>query len=93
MKNPYGYEGKKWVAYFWFQGWRNIQLGLHVDLESPNMEIHLPFGFVRLGRRSKPVIYTDADIRLGCLNDDGSFEDTGLTREMFLHWIKEATAK
>jgi len=45
-----GYEGKKWVAYFWFVGWANLSLGLHFHTGG-NIEIHLPFGFVRIGRQ------------------------------------------
>jgi len=49
-----GYEGRIWVAYFWFVGWGSISLGVHVSLSARNIEIHLPFGFVRVGRRSDP---------------------------------------
>jgi hypothetical protein len=48
---PIGYDGVTWVAYFWFVGWSCISLGFHVCLSAPNIEIHLPFGFIRLGRR------------------------------------------
>jgi hypothetical protein len=27
----------------------HISLGFHVDFSSPNIEIHFPFGFVRIG--------------------------------------------
>ncbi len=42
---------KKFVAYFYHppKGWWYIQLGFHVDLSSPNIEIHVPFGFFRIG--------------------------------------------
>lgn len=48
-----GYEGRVWVAYFWFVGWDCLSFGLHVCLGAPNIEIHIPFGFIRLGRRSE----------------------------------------
>ena len=40
---------KRFVCYFWFVRWDCISLGLHVSLARPNIEIHLPFGFVRIG--------------------------------------------
>ena len=50
-----GYKGGTWVAYFWFIGWDCISFGIHICLSAPNLEVHLPFGFIRLGRRSDPV--------------------------------------
>lgn len=35
--------------YFWLVGWDCIQLGFHVALLCPNIELHIPFGFVRIG--------------------------------------------
>jgi hypothetical protein len=37
------------VCYFHFVGWDCISLGGHVCLGLPNVEVHLPFGFVRVG--------------------------------------------
>jgi len=37
------------ICYFFFVGWWALSLGLHVDLASPNLEIHIPFGFIRIG--------------------------------------------
>ncbi len=37
------------VSYFHFVGWSCIQLGFHVDVASPNIELHVPFGFFRFG--------------------------------------------
>lgn len=51
------YDGKevgrsepKWVCYFYFVGWLEFSLGIHVSLDAPNIEIHVPFGFFKLGR-------------------------------------------
>lgn len=49
----FGYEGCKWVAYFWFVRWDCLSLGFHICLGAPNVEVHVPFGFVRVGRRSR----------------------------------------
>jgi hypothetical protein len=46
-----GYEGQRWVALFHFVGWDCISLGFHVCVTAPNVELHLPFGFIRVGRR------------------------------------------
>jgi len=37
------------VAYFHFVGWWAFSLGISLDVKSPNIEIHLPFGFLRIG--------------------------------------------
>ena len=54
MWRQLGYEGRVWVAYFWFVGWDCISLGIHICLSSPNVELHLPFGFLRVGKRPVP---------------------------------------
>lgn len=36
-------------VFFWFVGWDCISLGLHVSLACPNIEIHVPFGFFKVG--------------------------------------------
>jgi hypothetical protein len=59
----FGYEPKpnfnlrmcrRFVAYFFFVGWDCISLGLHVSLLSPNLEVHVPFGFFRIGWMMRP---------------------------------------
>lgn len=40
---------KRFVAYFHFIGWDHIQLGFHICLSLPNIEVHVPFGFIRIG--------------------------------------------
>ncbi len=40
---------RKFCAYFWFNGWSNINLGITISLYCPNIEIHVPFGFFRIG--------------------------------------------
>jgi len=44
-------------AYFYFVGWSCLSLGVHVCLSCPNIEIHLPFGFVRIGWTESPIAY------------------------------------
>lgn len=44
---------KEWIRksafYFHFVGWSCLSLGFHIDVHKPNIEIHLPFGFIRIG--------------------------------------------
>lgn len=40
---------RKFVAFWWFVGWELISFGVSIDTKSPNIEIHLPFGFIRFG--------------------------------------------
>lgn len=51
-----GYEGKKYICYFWFVGWWAFSLGIHIDVKSPNIELHIPFGFIRIGKKHAPSI-------------------------------------
>ena len=51
MKKPIGYEGERYGCYFWFVGWWCFSLGFHISLAKPfNIEIHVPFGFIRIGQ-------------------------------------------
>ena len=67
-----GYESKRFVAYWWFVGWDCISLGAHVCTSAPNVEIHLPFGFIRIGRPPPPV---DAIWRI-MVNDEDAVTET-----------------
>jgi hypothetical protein len=46
----FGHEGKRFDAYFWFVGWDCVSLGVTICASLPNVEVHLPFGFIRIGR-------------------------------------------
>ena len=49
---------RKFVAYWWFTGWNNINFGVSLDWRSPNIEIHLPFGFIRIGWEATEEAFT-----------------------------------
>lgn len=36
-------------CYFFFVGWDCMSLGIHVAVMLPNIELHVPFGFFRVG--------------------------------------------
>ena len=42
-------EDRKFVCFFHFVGWSEISLGMSISLRQPNIELHLPFGFIRIG--------------------------------------------
>jgi hypothetical protein len=42
----------RYSCYFYFIGWWNWSLGFHINPSIPNIEIHLPFGFIRIGRET-----------------------------------------
>jgi hypothetical protein len=44
-----GWRSDNGGIYFWFVGWDCWSLGFHVCVSAPNVEIHLPFGFIRIG--------------------------------------------
>ncbi len=39
----------RFSCYFWFVGWWAWSIGFHVSIRDPNIEFHIPFGFVRIG--------------------------------------------
>jgi hypothetical protein len=43
------YMLENFICYYHFISWWHWSLGVHVDPWHPQIEIHLPFGFVRLG--------------------------------------------
>lgn len=44
-----GMTDRQFVCYFHFVGWSCFSFGAHVDFASPNIELHIPFGFFRVG--------------------------------------------
>jgi len=40
---------RKFVCVWHYMGWNEIALGINIDIVSPNIEIHLPFGFIKVG--------------------------------------------
>jgi len=50
---------RQFIAYFLFVGWEQFSLGITVDVKLPNFEIHVPFGFIKVGwvkfPKKKPV--------------------------------------
>ncbi len=41
---------RRLICQWYFVSWWQWSLGLTVDWTAPNLEVHLPFGFLRLGR-------------------------------------------
>lgn len=48
----------RFVCYFYFQALTSLNLGISLDLAALNIEVHVPFGFFRVGLSS-----WEADIR------------------------------
>jgi hypothetical protein len=40
---------KQFICYFHFVTWYDISLGISIDVKAPRLEIHVPFGFFRIG--------------------------------------------
>ena len=45
----YGWEWDRFVAYYYFIGWQHWAFGISFWPPGPNIEFHLPFGFIRVG--------------------------------------------
>ncbi len=56
---------RQFIAIFHFTGWSNIQLGISISIKQPNLEIHVPFGFIRVGwvltTGQRPINHLQAD--------------------------------
>lgn len=50
-------QNRKFEFTWYFIGWETIQLGLTFDFLMMNFELHLPFGFFRIGMESKYAYY------------------------------------
>ena len=37
------------VLYFWFVSWKSLSLGISLNLNPLHLEIHIPFGFIKIG--------------------------------------------
>jgi hypothetical protein len=46
---------KEFISVYYFLSFSYLSLGFHIDLSSPNIEIHLPFGFIRIGWVETPL--------------------------------------
>lgn len=42
-------KARQVICYFYFQGFDCLSLGAHICLSQPNFELHIPFGFFRIG--------------------------------------------
>jgi hypothetical protein len=40
---------RRFVVHFHFIGWDHLQLGFHLCTSLPNIELHVPSGFLRVG--------------------------------------------
>ena len=43
-------------CFFNFLGWWQWSLGFHVDLRHPHIDIHVPFGYIRIGWFRTPTL-------------------------------------
>ena len=48
-------ENRNFILAYHFVGWGAIQLGFHLDWRMMNIQIHIPFGFIHIGRHSRYV--------------------------------------
>ncbi len=48
--------GRRFVCFYHYNGLWYWQLGFHVYLPAPNIEIHVPFGFIRIGWESNYLL-------------------------------------
>lgn len=42
-------KAREFIIHFHFVGWSDISLGVSISLTMPNIEIHLPFCWLRIG--------------------------------------------
>jgi len=44
-----GENKREFICYWFYVGWWAWSLGISFDISSPNLEIHLPLGFIKIG--------------------------------------------
>jgi hypothetical protein len=68
---------KCFVAYYFFVGWWcPLNIGFHISFQDPNIEIHLPFGFIRIGWKEKwPLECKNDPSRKRCFGLQEKFYD------------------
>jgi hypothetical protein len=53
--SPHSYEWtRRFCAYYHFVAWDCLSMGVHVAICQPNIEVHVPFGFFRIGWQYGP---------------------------------------
>jgi hypothetical protein len=70
--SPVGYvkqvfSARRFVCYAYRVGWWSWSFGVSFDPSSPNLEIHLPVFFIRVGWRKPPEVFSSWDaVRASC---------------------------
>lgn len=44
---------QQFVFFFWFVSWKSLSLGVSLNLKPLHIEIHIPFGFIKIGMDEK----------------------------------------
>ena len=81
----FGWRAENWEAILWLTGWRHLSLGFHLYLGG-NIELHLPFCFIRAGRREpldtslfeRPIITVRWPQKIGLKEAIRRIEQSGL---------------
>jgi len=47
-------QGKKFISMWTFIGWTDISLGFHINLGHTYLDLHVPFGWIRIGWENYP---------------------------------------
>lgn len=58
----FGWRGKVYEAILWRTRWTHLSFGFSIALEVPNVEIHLPFCFLRIGRQTSQSRWVRQDM-------------------------------
>lgn len=56
----------QFVFFFWFVSFKSISLGISLNLKPLHVEIHIPFGFIKIGldeRGFKPINHDETKWR------------------------------
>jgi len=50
-------KNQRFAILFHFISFNEISIGLHISLKAKNIEIHIPFGFLRIGMQSQVNLF------------------------------------
>lgn len=63
--------GKRFVAFFWFVSWTTISAGIRINVWPTNIEVHIPFGFIKVGWEHydpNVIVMNEYEVERRCFN-------------------------
>lgn len=85
------YFNERFSISFHFLGFTEIQLGLHVSFKAKNIEIHLPFSYVRIGKQNAAKLLEFSSIK--SVRDEYEKVESEAIEQEIKEWEREQKRK